>query len=150
MGPGSLYTSIIPNLLVDGVSEGIHASRAVKIYISNLMTQPGETDGYSAADHIRALTEYVSAVDVCVLNSSSAGMGVAERYLRSGSRIVSGGPEDEAEIRGCGVVPAAAPLLRAGEIKARHDPAALANLVVSLARERVGAEKIICGQQNGR
>jgi uncharacterized cofD-like protein len=150
MGPGSLYTSVIPNLLVDGVSEGIEASGAVKIYVCNLMTQPGETDGYSAADHIRALTEYVSAIDVCVLNSSSAGMGVAERYLKSGSRVVSGAPDDEEEIRRCGVVPAAAPLLNTEEIKARHDPAALARLIVSLARERAGALEIICGLQNGR
>src|SRR5579862_1622464 len=58
IGPGSLYTSIIPNLLVGKVANAIQSSPAIKIYICNLMTQAGETDGYSAADHIRALLDY--------------------------------------------------------------------------------------------
>jgi len=93
IGPGSLYTSIIPNLLVAGVAEAIQSSTAHKIYICNLMTQPGETDGYSAADHIRALLEHLPAIDMCVLNSSRLGMEVAERYLKVGSAIVSGTPK---------------------------------------------------------
>ncbi len=149
MGPGSLYTSIIPNLLVDGVAGAIQASSAIKIYVSNLMTQPGETDGYSAADHVHALLELAS-IDVCVLNSSAVGTGVAERYLKTGSQIVSGTLEDEDEIRKSGVIPVAAPLLKGGEIKARHDPTTLARLVVSLARGLAGAHEIICGQRNGR
>ena len=149
IGPGSLYTSLIPNLLVDGVPEAIRASSAIKIYVTNLMTQPGETDGYSAADHIRALLEYTS-IDVCVLNSSAVGMGVAQRYSKSGSEIVSGTSEDEDEIRRRGVIPIAAPLLKTGEVKARHDPATLARLVVSLARGFAGAHEIMCGERNGR
>jgi len=149
IGPGSLYTSLIPNLLVDGVPEAIRASSAIKIYVTNLMTQPGETDGYSAADHIRALLEYTS-IDVCVLNSSTVGMGVAQRYSKSGSEIVSGTSEDEDEIRRRGVIPIAAPLLKTGEVKARHDPTTLARLVVSLARGFAGAHEIICGERNGR
>ena len=72
LGPGSLYTSIIPNLLVAGVADALKASRAIKIYICNLMTQAGETDGYSAAEHVNQLLEYLP-VDVCVLNSSTVG-----------------------------------------------------------------------------
>ena len=88
LGPGSLYTSIIPNLLVAEIASAIQKSPAVKIYVSNLMTQSGETDGYSSADHVRALLEYLPAIDVCVLNSAAIGTGVAERYLKSGSQIV--------------------------------------------------------------
>ena len=55
LGPGSLFTSIIPNLLVSGVAEAIEKSRATRVYISNLMTQPGETLGYTLADHVRAI-----------------------------------------------------------------------------------------------
>ena len=150
LGPGSLYTSIIPNLLVDGVAEAISASSAIKIYLSNLMTQPGETDGYSAADHLRALLDYIPSIDVCVINSSTVGKGVADRYVMSGSQIVSGTSEDEAEIRKSGCIPVAAPLLKDGEVKARHDPATLSRLVVSLARGFAGAHEIICGQRNGR
>jgi len=149
IGPGSLYTSLIPNLLVDGVSAAIRASSAIKIYVTNLMTQPGETDNYSAVDHMRALLEYTS-FDVCVLNSSPVGMGVAQRYSTSGSEIVSGTSDDEAEIRRRGVIPIAAPLLKTGEVKARHDPTTLARLVVSLARGFAGAHEIICGERNGR
>ncbi|HME99071.1 MAG TPA: gluconeogenesis factor YvcK family protein [Terriglobia bacterium] len=149
IAPGSLYTSLIPNLLVAGVPEAIRTSNAIKIFVSNLMTQPGETDGFSAADHIGALLEYTS-IDVCVLNSSAVGMGVAQRYSKSGSEIVSGTSEDEDEIRRKGVIPIAAPLLKTGEVKARHDPATLARLVVSLARGFAGAHEIMCGERNGR
>jgi uncharacterized cofD-like protein len=153
LGPGSLYTSIIPNLLVGKVANAVKSSPAIKIYICNLMTQPGETDGYSAADHVRTLLEYLpagSSIDVCILNSSVLGRGVAERYLKFGSEIVTGTSEDEHQIRRSGVVPVAAPLLRDGEVKARHDPATLARLVVSLARGFAGAQEIICSQGNGR
>jgi uncharacterized cofD-like protein len=155
MGPGSLYTSIIPNLLVAGVPEAIRESSAIKIYVSNLMTQPGETEGYSVADHVHALLEYVSPINVCVLNSSAVGTGVAERYLKSGSQIVSSTPGDEHEIRRSGVITVGAPLLRYGEIKARHDPATLARLIVSLvnrfarcARDHSSSEerKVICAE----
>jgi uncharacterized cofD-like protein len=156
IGPGSLYTSIIPNLLVGRVADAVQSSRAIKIYICNLMTQAGETDGYSAADHLRALLEYLpspsgkGSIDVCVLNSSIVGSGVAQRYLQLGSEIVAGTPEEEDRIRRSGVVPVAAPLLKEGEVKARHDPSILARLVVSLARGFAGAHEIICSQWNGR
>jgi uncharacterized cofD-like protein len=147
LGPGSLFTSIIPNLLVAGVARAIRESRATKVYVTNLMTQPGETDGYSAADHVRAILDYASPVDICVMNSSRVGTGVAERYLKTGSAIVAGAPKDENEIRRMGVIPMAARLVNEGEIKARHDPETLARLVASLARGFSGTQEIICGQR---
>ena len=150
LAPGSLYTSIIPNLLVDGIAAAINKSRAVKICISNLMTQPGETDGYSAADHLRILLQYIPTIDVCLINSTAVGTGVAERYLKSGSEMVSGTPENEDEIRRTGVMPVSAPLLKDAEVKVRHDPAALARLVVSLGRDFEGMPEIICGQWKER
>jgi uncharacterized cofD-like protein len=151
MGPGSLYTSIIPNLLVGRVREALKNSRAIKIYICNLMTQPGETSGYSAADHVRAVLDYApGSIDVCVLNSSLIGTEVAHRYLDSGAELVTVSLEDEDRIRRCGVVPVVAPLLSDGQIKARHESATLARLVMSLARGFAGVQEIICGQGNGR
>jgi uncharacterized cofD-like protein len=151
MGPGSLYTSIIPNLLVAGVADALKASRAIKIYICNLMTQAGETEGYSAAEHVHHLLEYLLApMDVCVLNSSTVGTAVAERYLKSGSEMVAADAETQDQIRRSGVVPVAAPLLKDGEVKARHDPRTLARLVVSLARGFAGVHEIICSQGNWR
>ena len=112
LGPGSLYTSIVPNLLVDGVAESIAASRAVKIYVCNLMTQAGETPEYSAADHLRTLQSYLPAraIDVCVVNTKTIGTRLAERYFSSRSKFVLFDPEAEREICRAGVVPAAAPL----------------------------------------
>jgi uncharacterized cofD-like protein len=150
LGPGSLYTSIIPNLLVADVVSTIQKAPAIKVCVSNLMTQAGETDGFSAADHLRALLQYLPCIDVCVLNSAMIGMGVAERYMQSGSELVSGTSEDEDQIRGSGVIPVAAPLLQGGQVKARHDPETLARLVVSLARGFAGTHQILCGQGNGR
>jgi uncharacterized cofD-like protein len=150
IGPGSLFTSIIPNFLVDGIPEAIQASRAIRICISNLMTEPGETDGYSASDQVRMLQQYISPIEVCLLNSSTVGSGVAERYLKTGSRIVSGTAKDESEIRKLGVTPVAAPLLKCGERKARHDPATLARLVASLARGIGSEHEIMSDQRNGR
>jgi uncharacterized cofD-like protein len=136
LGPGSLYTSIVPNLLVAGVADAIAQSRAAKIYICNLMTQPGETAGYSAADHVRVVQSYLpaGAIDICVVNTDTIGTGLAERYLNSGSDLVAFDLLIEEEIRRTGVVSAAAPLLKNGEVKARHDSLALARLVLSLAR----------------
>ncbi|OGI17380.1 MAG: hypothetical protein A2287_06825 [Candidatus Melainabacteria bacterium RIFOXYA12_FULL_32_12] len=73
LGPGSLYTSIIPNLLIDGITETISNSRAKKIYICNIMTQPGETDDFSAADHVRTILDhsrYKNIIDAVFVNDS--------------------------------------------------------------------------------
>lgn len=82
LGPGSLYTSIIPNLLVDGVVEEICRARALKLYVCNIMTQEGETEGYTAADHVCALLEHGDSglLDVCLVNSEQVRPGLVERY----------------------------------------------------------------------
>lgn len=82
LGPGSLYTSIIPNLLVDGVVDAICQSSALKLYICNIMTQDGETEGYTAADHVTALLEHGAPglLDVCLANSEEVRPGLVERY----------------------------------------------------------------------
>jgi len=87
MGPGSLYTSVIPNLLVSGVAEAIRKSRATRIYISNLMTQPGETVGYSAADHVRAIVEHggKDLIDCVILNNGAFAPEVEKRYRAQGA-----------------------------------------------------------------
>jgi uncharacterized cofD-like protein len=71
IGPGSLYTSILPNLLVGDLLDAIRSSRAIKLFISNTTTQPGETDTYSSGDHLRALEDLVESplVDVVICNS---------------------------------------------------------------------------------
>ena len=72
-GPGSLYTSVIPNLLIDEIAQSISKSRAMKIYVCNIMTQPGETDGYSASEHVKAILDhakYDNILDAVFVNDS--------------------------------------------------------------------------------
>lgn len=82
MGPGSLYTSIIPNLLVDGVVDAIHKSRAVKIYVCNIMEQEGETEGYSVNDHLTAIEKhsYEGIAEVVLANSAEIPGEIKEKY----------------------------------------------------------------------
>jgi uncharacterized cofD-like protein len=90
IGPGSLYTSILPNLLVSGVSEAIEASSATRVYIANLMTQPGETQGYSLTDHVRAIYRHTrpKLFDWVVASNQPVSPEVARRYKSSGAETV--------------------------------------------------------------
>ncbi len=90
MGPGSLYTSIIPNLLVEDIVEGINKSDAIKIYISNVMTQPGETDDFTVSDHIKTLMKYSgkNSVQYVIANNGTIPEEIEERYLSQGSKLV--------------------------------------------------------------
>jgi uncharacterized cofD-like protein len=91
IGPGSLYTSIIPNLLVEGVATAICRSKATRIYIANLMTQPGETQGYSVADHVRAIYQHTGLhlFDWAIVNRAVASPGALRRYRRGGAEPVA-------------------------------------------------------------
>ena len=135
LGPGSLYTSIIPNLLVDGVAEAIAASDAQKIYVCNIMTQDGETEGYTAADHLAALLRHGTAdmVELCLANSSPIPPELAERYRAEGAEVLT---VDRERIAALGIALAEYPLLSAQGGYARHDPELLARAVMELYRER--------------
>jgi uncharacterized cofD-like protein len=92
MGPGSLYTSVIPNLLVSGVADAIRKSRATRVYVSNLMTQPGETVGYAASDHVRAIFKHggKGLIDCVILNNRPFAPEVEARYRAQGAYPVQG------------------------------------------------------------
>ena len=85
LGPGSLYTSVLPNLLVEGVAEAIEKSAATRVYIANLMTQPGETPDFSLADHVRAVQRQTrrKLIDWVVANNTPISAAVARRYRSS-------------------------------------------------------------------
>jgi uncharacterized cofD-like protein len=87
IGPGSLYTSLIPNLLVHGIVEAINNSSALKAYVCNIMTQPGETEGFTIEDHLRVLFEYSSELqlDYAIANSSIVTSASREKYLADGA-----------------------------------------------------------------
>jgi uncharacterized cofD-like protein len=91
LGPGSLYTSIIPNLLVKDIATHIAESDAIKVYVCNVMTQPGETDGYSVCDHIKALTAHSSEhiLDYCIVNNGEVPEQVLKRYSGENALLVA-------------------------------------------------------------
>ena len=138
-GPGSLYTSTLPNLSVAGVAEAIRMSRAVKIFVCNLMTQPGETDGFSAADHLRALECCLGpgSVDVCIVNTGVE-RARSSPYRESGSMPVT---YDVRQIESLGAIPVQADLMAEHGTKLRHDPARLGRLVVNITRGVLGARE---------
>jgi uncharacterized cofD-like protein len=131
IGPGSLYTSLIPNLLVHGIPQVIALSRARKVYISNLMTQPGETSHYTAADHLSALNDHAGSClfDHVILNTGAISPRMARKYARQRAEPVA---NDLARIRSLGVKPVLANLVEEDGV-ARHNPRRLAKLLLSLA-----------------
>lgn len=131
LGPGSLYSSLLPNLMVDGVAQALQETRALKVLVANLMTQPGETDGMSCLDHVRALREHVGPlVDVVLVNAAPPPAELIRWYALRGSSPVG---FDRRALIGAGVIPVEANLLRAGR-RIRHDSAKLARCLLKLAR----------------
>lgn len=133
IGPGSLYTSIIPNFLVDGISEAIRSSGAVREYILNIMTQDGETDGYTGEDHVRALLEHAGGdvIDVCIANNAPVLEKWLAPYRQEGVAPIE---VDRAGIEALGVAVREFPLCRPGRY-IRHDADALSRAILSVWRE---------------
>ncbi len=131
IGPGSLYTSIIPNFLVSGITEAVAQSKAYKLMVMNLMTQDGETEGYTAADHLRALLRHgaTGMVDGCLANSSPIPEHLQEEYLREGADVMM---IDRERIEALGVQLYTEPLLSSRCEYARHDPGLLAQAIMNV------------------
>lgn len=124
-GPGSLYTSIIPNLLVGGIVKAIENTDAQKLYISNIMTQPGETEGYTVSDHVNELFKHSSQklFDMCLINDRTLPSEIVRRYSDEGaSQII---PDVDA-VEKLGVEVFTAPLADSGNEFIRHDSDKLA------------------------
>jgi uncharacterized cofD-like protein len=133
IGPGSLYTSLIATLLVDGLAEAIARSRARVILVMNLMTEPGESDGYTAVDHVLAIHRHAPGVpiDDIVLNTAPISGDLIASYGAQGATPV---PSDAQLLRALGYRLLERDLLAAGPM-VRHDPAKLARAVLDLAVE---------------
>ncbi|MFK7603965.1 uridine diphosphate-N-acetylglucosamine-binding protein YvcK [Deinococcus sp. SM5_A1] len=131
LGPGSLFTSIIPALLVPEIARAVRESAAPLIYVASLMTEPGETDGLSLEDHVRAITCHLGRTPDCVLvNNASLPPEVVQRYAEAGAHLLNldGASHD---LSGCALI---LPLLQSGQ--ARHDPVALAQALLTQAPRR--------------
>lgn len=131
LGPGSLYTSIIPNLLVDGIVQALEQSKAPKIYVLNIMTQDGETEGYTAFDHLHALLQHSAPhlVDACIYNTAPVPDPIQARYKTEDAEPVE---MDMQRFREAGVEMYGFPLIAGDSQLARHDPALLAQAVVNV------------------
>ena len=135
LGPGSLYTSVIPNLLVDGISEAISDSGALKIYVCNIMTQDGETEGMTAQDHVAALLEHGGPrlVDLCLCNSDPIGPALLERYSAEDAEPMR---VDRREMELLGAEVVFRPLMDLDCGYARHSGVKVARAVVELYQQR--------------
>lgn len=133
LGPGSLYTSVIPNLLVEGIPEAIRRSPAVKAYIVNLMWQPGETTGYTAADHVAAIHQHAGPglLDYAVVNTRPIRAALRRKYA---SRQALPVENDLDRLEEMGVTVIARELAQESD-KVRHEPGALARVVLELAAQ---------------
>ncbi len=131
LGPGSLYTSIIPNLIIKGMSEAIGQSAAYKIYVCNVMTQPGETGGFSAADHVRVLVEHSNqqCVNACIINNAVVDNEEAlARYKKEDAYPVNA---DAQKIKEMGYKVVAGDLLSVADY-VRHDSTKLTQALIKL------------------
>ena len=130
LGPGSLFTSVLPNLKVRGMVEAINRSRAEVIYICNVMTQPGETDGFGASDHLKALLKSVPdlKVDYCLVNDEQPPSQLLEKYEKEGQIPVKANRE---EFEKMGVELIHTPLISTTDL-VRHDSDLLARSVVDI------------------
>jgi uncharacterized cofD-like protein len=139
IGPGSLYTSIIPNFLVEGITEAVRDARAYKLMVMNLMTQDGETEHYSAGDHLRALLAHGAPglVDGVLANSAPVPEHLQADYRRAGAEVLR---VDREAVEAQGVELFTVPLLSDRSEYARHDPALLAQAIMDLWQTR-GREK---------
>ena len=133
LGPGSLYTSIIPNFLVDGISEAVSRARALKCYVLNIMTQDGETDGYTAADHIKAIFAHAGedVMDVCIANNRKVSAEFLEPYRKEGVEQILATRE---EVEQLGVALREFPVCTPGRY-IRHNPDELARAILSVWQE---------------
>jgi len=141
LGPGSLFTSVIPNLLVAGVAEAVRKSPALKAYFVNLMSQPGETTNFCASDHVAALERHGCKADVCVVNTRPIARKALNRYQARAARPVE---NDVENLKRMGVEVIAADLVRKtnpNDQKIRHDPSVIAAVTLELAQKGRRAKK---------
>ena len=129
IGPGSLYTNVIPNLLVNNVARAIKESVAIKIYISNIMTEPGQTDNYTVSDHINAILEHCGKgiVDYCIYDTGEIVPEIIKKYNKDGQDLVE---QDIDKIKGIKFLQRNLATVTDGYI--RHDPNLVASSIIEL------------------
>lgn len=133
LAPGSLYTSLLPNLLVPGVADALRSSPALKVLVANLMTEPGETDGFTLSDHVAAIVEHAGTgmVDTLLVNHRPVSARALKRYAAAGAHPVV---QDFDRVGQWGVSVQEADLVGASE-KVRHHPQKLGRALLGLVSD---------------
>ena len=131
IGPGSLYTNVIPNLLVKNVATTIKNSRAIKIYVSNIMTDPGQTDDYALSDHLDAIIEHAGKeiIDYCIYDTGEVIPEYIKRYNQQGADLVE---QDVAKIRKKGIKLLQKNLSIVENENIRHNPETIAEAIIQI------------------
>jgi uncharacterized cofD-like protein len=131
IGPGSLYTNVIPNLLVKNVSKTIKESKAIKIYVNNIMTEPGQTDNFSISDHIKAIIDHVGTgiMDYCIYDTGEIIPEFVRKYNRGGQDLVE---QDIAKAKDLGVKLLQRDLSTIIDDNIRHNPKAVAEAIIQI------------------
>lgn len=134
LGPGSLYTSIIPNLLVKNIPKYISNSKALKIYIPNIMTQPGETEGYNVLDHVNEIIKHTNdiMIDYVVVNTEKIPDEISEKYKKDGAYPVYVSDKEEKALKGLNIKIIKEDLLEVKKNYIRHDAIKVSKSIISL------------------
>ncbi len=141
-GPGSLYTSILPPLLVPQVSTAVRRSSALRVLVANLMTEPGETDDYSVLEHVLTIERHLDAqlFDYVIYNNTPVPERLAAKYADGGARPITTGTFELSALEKLGIRPIGVPLVSEHpEGKIRHHPERLAAAITALAQGKLGA-----------
>ena len=144
MGPGSLYTSIIPNLLVDGVVDAIKKSKAPKVYICNIMTQPGETDNYNVLEHVNAIVRHTNnnIIDYIISNNEVLGKELLKKYQNDGANQVLLDDEQRNKLRVMDIKCIEENLIEIKNNYIRHDANHISDIVINLALRHNNDKKL--------
>ncbi|WP_199533658.1 gluconeogenesis factor YvcK family protein [Romboutsia maritimum] len=139
MGPGSLYTSIIPNLLVKGVVSAIKKSNATKVYISNIMTQPGETDNYNVLNHIEGIIKHTEAglVDYVIANNEILPNNIFSLYKRDGAEQVLLDENQREALKNMGIKVIEDNLIEIKNNYIRHDAKHISSIITNLSLSHI-------------
>ena len=131
IGPGSLYTNVIPNLLVSGVAREIKDSKAIKIYVSNIMTEPGQTDNFSVADHLNAIIDHCGEgmIDYCIYDTGEVIPEFIKKYNMEGQDLVNQNIDD---VRYKGITYVQRNLSKIADEHIRHNPVLVAASIIEI------------------
>ncbi len=137
LGPGSLYSSIIPNLLVPGIAEAIGSAGGMKLLVCNVMTQPGETDDYSVTMYAEAVEKYLGRgiLDYILINNHMCDAEELQPYIETGTRQMYATDEDRVKLNGMGIIPIENNMIEVGDGHVRHDADRISNIVMALIHE---------------